>query len=174
VFALTRKLLDKSIGIWLVTQIFGVANTPSCLKNFATGSVNGALWTIFTEIQLYIVLGMTYKFLKKLSIKKWLVLLSAFAAINVLAGFTVKFAAAKIIERIFLPYAIWFFIGTFCYVYKEKMLPFLTKCFFPLTACYTVLRLLPISIPGYYADIAVGILCPLIVIGGVTYCRRFV
>ena len=46
------KLLDKSIIIWLVTQIFGIANTPSCLNNFATGSINGALWTIFTEMQL--------------------------------------------------------------------------------------------------------------------------
>ena len=44
------KLLDKSIIIWLVTQIFGIANTPSCLNNFATGSINGALWTIFTEM----------------------------------------------------------------------------------------------------------------------------
>lgn len=52
-----HQLLDKSIIVWLVTQIFGIANTPSCLKSFATGSINGALWTVFTEIQLYFVLG---------------------------------------------------------------------------------------------------------------------
>ena len=50
---LAYKFLNKSILVWLGTQIFGIAYTPSCLKNFATGSVNGALWTIFTELQLY-------------------------------------------------------------------------------------------------------------------------
>ena len=28
------------------------ANTPSTLKEFATESINGALWIVFTEVQL--------------------------------------------------------------------------------------------------------------------------
>ena len=56
---LVPYLLDKSIIVWLFTQIFGIANTPACLNDFATGSINGALWTIFTEVQLYFVLGFT-------------------------------------------------------------------------------------------------------------------
>lgn len=40
---LAFKSLDKSIFVWLGTQVFGIAYTPDCLKNFATGSVNGAL-----------------------------------------------------------------------------------------------------------------------------------
>ena len=62
--------MDKSIFIWLLTQIFGIAYTPSCLKDFATGSVNGALWTIFTELQLYIILGIVYNWIKKFDKKK--------------------------------------------------------------------------------------------------------
>ena len=84
---LAYKLLDKSILIWLGTQVFGIAYTPSCLKNFATGSVNGALWTIFTELQLYIVLGIVYNSIKEFDTKKWIGLLGFFAVCNVLADF---------------------------------------------------------------------------------------
>lgn len=66
---LAYKLLDKSIFVWLGMQIFGIAYTPSCLKDFATGSVNGALWTIFTELQLYIALGIVYNWIKKFETK---------------------------------------------------------------------------------------------------------
>ena len=132
---LAYKLLDKSIFIWLLTQIFGIAYTPSCLKDFATGSVNGALWTIFTELQLYIILGIVYNWIKKFDKKKWIVLLGFLAACNVLADFVSSSsdgAIAKIIERFFLTYALWFFIGVFCYVKRERMISLLKKMVVPL------------------------------------------
>lgn len=169
VIILASELLDKSIIVWLVTQIFGIANTPSCLENFATGSINGALWTIFTELQLYIVFDFTYKFLKKLSTVKWILWLVVLGACNVIFDFladSIDGGIAKIIERFFLTYAIWFFIGVFCYVKREKMIPILQKVTILLLAVYIVFRLLPIDVPGYYADIATGILLPFIVVGG--------
>lgn len=63
---IASEYLDGSILLWLATQIIGIANTPSCLDGFATGSVNGALWTIFVEIQLYLLICFGYDFLKKL------------------------------------------------------------------------------------------------------------
>lgn len=168
---LAYRLLDKSIIVWLVTQIFGISNTPSCLTNFATGSINGALWTIFTEMQLYIVLGLTYNWLKKLSTNRWLTLLAFLSACNIGTDFvvtTVGGAIAKIIERFFLTYALWFFIGVFCYVKREQLMPALKKIIPVLLIAYVFSYLLPIEIPGYYVNIAVGILLPLIVIGG--YC----
>lgn len=166
---LAYKLWDKSILIWLGTQVFGIAYTPSCLKDFATGSVNGALWTIFTELQLYIVLGIVYNWIKEFDTKKWIGLLGFFAMCNVLADFISNNsggAVAKIIERFFLTYALWFFIGVFCYVKRECMVPLLKKMLIPLLILYAICKLLPINIPGYYANIAIGILLPLIVIGG--------
>ena len=77
------NLLDKSIIVWLGTQVFGVANTPSCLANFATGSVNGSLWTIFTEIQLYVVICFLNGFLKKMNNVQWGIALSVSAVVNV-------------------------------------------------------------------------------------------
>lgn len=177
VIILASELLDRSIIIWLITQIFGIANTPSCLSNFATGSVNGALWTIFTELQLYIVLGFIYIILKKMNTTKWIVFLAFLAMCNLFFDFVADNTGggvAKIIERFFLTYAIWFFIGVFCYVKREKLIPVLHKITLPLLAVYIVFRLLPIDFPGYYADIATGILLPFIVIGGGIASRRYV
>ncbi len=173
---LAYELLDKSIITWLITQIFGIANTPSCLKSFATGSINGALWTIFTEMQLYVVLGFTYKWLKKLSTKKWVALLIALAICNIGADFAATSfggGIAKIIERVFLTYALWFFIGVFCYIKHEQLIPILKKIVPAMLIAYLVCYLLPINIPGYYSNIAVGILLPFIVIGGGTAYQRF-
>lgn len=178
---LAYDLLDKSILVWLAMQIFGIAYTPSCLETFATGSVNGALWTIFTELQLYIILGIIYNWIKKFDIKKWIGLLGILAICNVLADFVSDNsggAIAKIIERFSLTYALWFFIGVFCYVKKERMVPLLKKLVIPLLLVYIIFKLSSISIPGYYSNIAIGVLCPLIVIGGVqlaedSYTLRF-
>lgn len=169
VCVLAYELLDKSIIVWIVTQIFGIANTPSCLNSFATGSINGALWTIFTEMQLYIVLGLGYDWLKKLTTKKWLVFLVFLSACNIGADYvatTVGGGIAKIIERLFLTYALWFFIGVFCYIKREQLIPALKKIIPVLLIVYVFCKCLPIDIPGYYADISVGILLPFIVIAG--------
>ena len=175
VCVLAYELLDKSIIVWLVTQIFGIANTPSCLNSFATGSINGALWTIFTEMQLYIVLGFAYNWLKRLTTKEWIVLLAFLSACNIGADFVATIVGggiAKIIERLFLTYAIWFFIGVFCYVKREQLIPSLKKFTPVYLIVYVFCKYLPIDIPGYYANISVGILLPLIVIGGGIACRR--
>ena len=166
---LAYKLLDKSIFVWLGTQIFGIAYTPSCLKDFATGSVNGALWTIFTELQFYIALGIVYNWIKKFETKKWVVLLLLLAICNLVADFVASnfgSAVGKIIERFFLTYALWFFIGVFCYVKKDRMIPLLKKWVIPLVLLYVLCKLLPLKIPGYYSNIAIGVPLPLIV-GGV-------
>lgn len=164
-----REMLDDSFILWIFTQIFGIANTPKCLLAFGTGSVNGALWTIYIEIQLYIVLAFSYCFLKKLSMKTWMVVLFMLALINVgvyyLAVNNVGMMS-KLIERSFFPYALWFFIGAFCYLKREMVIPWLKKLLPLLLIAYILIRYSGISIPGYYANIGIGILCPLLVIGG--------
>lgn len=168
VLILANGLLDKSILIWLATQIFGIANTPSCLNHFATGSINGALWTIFTEVQLYIVLGASYRWLKKLSTKKWIVLLIFLLFSNLAADFiseNLGGTSAKMIERFFLTYAIWFFIGVFCYLKREQLIPILKKVFPFFLICYAVAAIVRDKIPGYYDNIVISILLPLIVCG---------
>lgn len=169
---LVPELLDKGMLIWLFTQIFGISNTPSCLKTFATGSINGALWTIFTEVQLYILLGLTYRFLKKMKSRYWIILLVILAGINLICAVSAEKAGsigAKIIERLFLPYALWFFIGVFCYQRRDKLLPVLKKVFWPMLILYIVVNSISTEIPGYYTNIVIGIFLPFLVIGG-GYC----
>lgn len=165
---LAGEKLDRSIFIWLGTQILGIANTPSCLKNFATGSVNGALWTIFVEVQLYLLLCWGYSSLKKIRWYHWGVLLFIFSGLNIFCDYAAKEfgnLAAKLIERSFVPYAIWFLIGAFCYRYKENMIVYL-KCFtLPLFVLYIFVSSYRAEQPGYYAGIGISVLCPFLVIG---------
>lgn len=169
---LVPELLDKGMIVWVITQVFGIANTPACLKEFATGSINGALWTVFTEVQLYILLGLAYRFLKKMKSAGWIAFLVVLAGINLLCetvSENVGGITAKLIERSFFPYALWFFIGVFCYRKRERMLPVLQKAFLPILILYIVINRMFAAIPGYYANIVIGIFLPLLVIGG-GYC----
>lgn len=169
---LVPDLLDGGIIVWLVTQFVGIAITPACLKPFATGSINGALWTVFTEIQLYIVLGFIYWYLKKWKNASWMVFLLFLAITNLacaaIAEHTGGFVA-KLVERIFCPYALWFFIGVFCYQKRQSVLPVLKRAFLPVLLAYLIFCQIPVEIPGYYTNIVTGIVLPLLVIGG-GYC----
>lgn len=166
---LVPERLDRSMLLWLATQVFGIANTPDCLRTFATGSINGVLWTVFTEVQLYIVLGVVYPFLQKRKCGFWAMLLAALAAFNLVCGKLTQGTegvAAKLIERSVLPYAIWFFIGVFCYVKRERMQPILKKAFIPLLLVYLFTGGLTERLPGYYTNIAASVCLPFLVIGG--------
>lgn len=169
VSVLVPERLDRSMIVWLATQIFGIANTPACLKTFATGSINGVLWTVFTEVQLYFVLGIAYPFLQKRKNGFWTVLLTALAVLNLVCGMLAQEAggiAAKLIERSMLPYALWFFIGVFCYLRRQRMLPLLKKAFVPLLVLYFLSGSLIGELPGYYTNIVTSVFLPFIVIGG--------
>lgn len=169
VCVLVPDRLDRSMIVWLATQIIGIANTPACLKTFATGSINGVLWTVFTEVQLYFLLGAAYCFLQKRKSGSWTVLLAALAALNLTCGKLAQGAdgiAAKLIERSFLPYALWFFIGVFCYQKRQRMLPLLKKAFVPLLLVYFISGRLIGELPGYYTNIVTSVCLPFIVISG--------
>ena len=167
-FLLGQNLMDKSILLWICTQIVGIANTPSALKDFATGSINGALWTVFAQIQLYVVLAFTYRRLKKMTSVGWGILgfilllcnLGAYCLQNI--GHDI---ISKIIERLFLPYALWFFIGVFLYIHREVWIPRLKKIVWPLLILFVLYKRSYIQIIGYYTDIITSICLPFITIG---------
>lgn len=166
---LVPERLDRSILLWLVTQIFGIANTPGCLRTFATGSINGVLWTVFTEVQLYIILGVIYPFLQKRKYGFWAVLLAVLTAFNLVCWKLTQGTegiVAKLIERSVLPYSIWFFIGVFCYVKRKRALPILKKAFVPLLLAYLIAGGLTERLPGYYTNVAASVCLPFLVIGG--------
>lgn len=169
---LVPKQIDHSIIVWLVMQFFGISNTPACLKTLPTGSVNGALWTVFTEVQLYLVLGFIYPFLKRMKNSHWAVFLSVLAGLNLVcwsASRDVGGIVAKVIERLFVPYALWFFIGVFCFQRRQKVIPVLKKAFWPLFLIYLIIGATNMQIPGYYTNIVTSVIIPFLAIGG-AYC----
>lgn len=168
IIILAKEKLEASILVWLCTQVVGIANTPSCLKEFATGSVNGALWTIFTEVQLYIVLGITYPWLKKLKKNGWTILLLVSVGLNLICKYITEHMGStvdKIVERLFLPYLLWFLIGVFCYRNREWIVPVLKKYVWILVLIFGINQGFHICSYGYYEDIVTGITLPFIVIG---------
>lgn len=165
---IAREYLDGSILVWTGAQVFGIAYTPSCLDGFATGSVNGALWTIFVEVQLYLIICFGYQFLKKLKKWQWGLFLLVFAGLNLLCAFISSICGgivSKLIERSCVPYAIWFMIGVFCYQYKEKVIQWLKYLLLPMLIVYSFVRPHGMEHMGYYIGIGISILCPFIVIG---------
>lgn len=159
---------DKSIFVWTITQFFGIANTPSCLKDFATGSVNGALWTIFVELQCYLLILVAYRFLQKLSLRGWCILLMLCAFVNLLAGRLAPILPSfmqKLLERTLFPYVIWFLIGVFCYTKRTILLPLLKKYCPLLFVIYLLLYMTDLLHYGYYCSILISLLCPFITIG---------
>lgn len=168
---LVPERLDRSMVIWGISQIVGLANTPDCLAGFATGSVNGALWTVCVEIQLYLVLGIGYKIFRNLKNWQWYILLIGCAFTNVAFDFVIRSTEGimpKVIERMFLPYLLWFMIGVFCFLKKEWFYKHRWKVI-QLLCVYFIFYLLPVEIPGYYQNVVIGVLCPFIVVMG-GYC----
>lgn len=165
---IAKEYLDRSILLWIGTQIIGIANTPSCLDGFATGSVNGALWTILVEVQLYLIICFGYHKLKKMKMFQWSIFLAALAGMNLLCDYVSSAGSgvvSKLIERSFFPYAFWFMAGVFCYQHRSKIIGYLRCLVIPLLVLYWYIRPYGMEQPGYYVGIGVSILCPFIVIG---------
>ncbi|GAB4031200.1 acyltransferase family protein [Spirosoma jeollabukense] len=59
------NFINKSAPVWLISQMAGLIYTPGFLADFGFGSYNGSLWTIFIELQFYIVLPIAYLVMSK-------------------------------------------------------------------------------------------------------------
>lgn len=163
-------LQPLSLIKWGGAQLCFLGYTPAYLKSFATGSVNGVLWTIPVEIQFYILMALLNKKIKKMSDVQWLVTLVCLGVINMFWGqiklLNLPSAVNEMLGRVCLPYALWFAIGVFCYEKRQKVIPILRKYIYVLIIVFIVLlNLIHTTTPGYYLPIYQGILIPFITIG---------
>ena len=127
-----RERLDVGMVPWLLTQIVGFANTPSCLRSYATGSVNGALWMIFVLLQMYALMAVLYPRMERWGSRAWAAAIALCAAGNVLSGWLEQrlgagTAGARMLERTFIPYLLWYLVGALCYVRRERTVPAFRK-----------------------------------------------
>ncbi len=148
---------EKGFWIWIAVQAAGLAYTPGCLKDFATGSANGAFWSISVLIQFYLAAGLFLPALKKLRAKGWGILLFASALINLVCGMITSrpsgAAMSKILERTLIPYAFYFLCGICICEYRESVLPLLKKGLPLLILVYIPYRLFSPFRAGYYTDL---------------------
>ena len=166
IIILAYDKLDKSFALWLGTQLFGIANTPSCLKGFATGSVNGPLWTVFVQIQIYVVIALTYKWLQKMSKVGWgiIILLSIVAngLCEYIANAFDESIVSKLIERSVVPYFLWAILGAFIFRYIDMIIPVLKRTWWILLVILLIFGRLTylketVATYGYYTSILIGI-----------------
>ena len=61
-FTIVPDYFDISVVRWGFIQGIGFAYTPSCMKGFATGSINGPLWFVTVLLQLYVMV-FVFKFI---------------------------------------------------------------------------------------------------------------
>ncbi len=160
---LAKDRLDKGFIVWIGTQVLGLAYTPGCLKDFASGSANGVLWTVAVLLQLYVVIRVFYRQLRKMETWQWLILIAALEAVNLLCykvtGGNAVGAAGKIIERLCIPYIVWFAVGAMLY-YKGKKILTRKGAAVMFGVCLGV-RILAILLkfpdPGYYSGCIKGL-----------------
>ena len=159
---------DSSMFKWLLVQGVGFANTPDCLKNFATGSLNGAMWFFTVIIQLYVVIAIVKKLAKGSSSKAlWISVTAIFGVINLLSGIfasQLSEGIQKLLERLFIPYAFWFFVGVLfqtCRLYEKENIRVIC---ISLLIAQIILNVLPESGLGYYTDFFRGTVTSLLTI----------
>ena len=174
VIILSEKAINvKQLIIWLITQVFGIANTPDFFKSIATGSVNGPLWTIGVQIQFYIIFSLSYKYISKLKAIGWSIIFAVSLMANIVCLVITTNVGAdgvigKLIERSFVPYLFFAIIGAFVYRYFEHVVPVLTKIWPVFLAAIIVISHKNLPDYGYYSGI-ITVICTSLFFLGIGY-----
>lgn len=113
-------------AMWTFLQGFALQYTPSFAEGFGSGTFNGALWALFTEIQFYLIVPVFYRVMRKKGIKCWITVGILLLTIQVLGTQLTKEmdsrALSLIWKRCILSQSNYFFIGSFLYVYRDSLL----------------------------------------------------
>lgn len=119
------------LGVFTLTQgSFLQFWTPDFLRGYGCGTPNGALWTICTTVQFYVVCPLVYRWLHGKKPWLWLTGLGAMIAANVLSPLLSRVLPTilyKLVMQTLLPYGWLFFLGCFLSEFSERLLPWLKK-----------------------------------------------
>lgn len=175
VLALGVSIIKPSLLVWILVQGLGISFTPGVIESFGTGSFNGTLWTVFIQVQFYIIIAFGWKIIREKFTKKlWLLVIFPIAIVmNIMSGFLSGRSAMLdlAIERSIVPYLLWFFIGVFGYCYRDEIVDALRKMFLPMVVIYAISMFIYLRVPeswfsklwecGYYSGALRSIICGL-------------
>lgn len=150
--------------------------TGGWLRGYGAGAPNGALWTISTEVQFYILLVLSAGFMKKWSLKIWIAVITAFAALSIAleqigGGQILPPLVNKLLMVSVFPFLYIFLFGAMCYWHRDRLIPLFQKYCIPLCIIYTLWNILPDSLTAgmegirYNAGTTVLLMMTLISIG---------
>lgn len=143
----------KEFLIYVGTQFsFFQFYTGDWLRKYGVSTPNGALWTISTEIQFYIVILLIAGYCKKWTMKQWVSLVSLSAVAALILGHCEKMLPGiidKLLKVSIIPFIYIFLFGMMCFYYKNKIVPYLADKWFPISMIYVVWSLLPSQIADF-------------------------
>lgn len=152
-------------GKWAAAQLTVFQfYTPPDLKAYGIGNPNGVLWTIPIEMGMYVLIMLTFRRLKRVGVRGWLLLLAVLAGVNVLCGFVgprLPLLLWKLLFVSIFPYMYMFYIGVFVYVFRAEFIPLLSRFFWPfllLFAAWQTANALWLHLNcGLYGNIVSGV-----------------
>lgn len=153
----------KDFLLWIISTLTAFHIKPDYLGNYACGSTNGSMWSVFVILEFYLFIVCFYKIIKNMSKISCIFMILTSVILNVWCGFYCRenpySKVSKIISRSLIPYLYFFLIGVAIYKYKDKLLPFLSRYWYMILSLYVVLQvgLMNLYIPiGYYTNPFVG------------------
>lgn len=163
VLLLTAGVKLSSLILWALTQIIGLAWTPPALKGYATGSVNGALWTVFVQLQIYCLIALFWKRLKSLRFFSWLGVIAACICCNLMMNLPALQnlaggRAESLLSRTAIPYLTWAMVGVLLYRYIDFVIHHAAELFLTSAGIWGVWHIFYFYDPGYYTGAVTGCL----------------
>lgn len=127
-YGMADSVIDNIIYFFTQLTIFQFY-TGDWLREYGVGTPNGALWTISVTIQFYLSALVLYRVSKKWSLKDWVILLVSSIIIAIFCSNLIFLPTTvyKLIIVSIVPYYYIFVIGIICYIYKDKIIPFIRK-----------------------------------------------
>lgn len=161
----------KSAAIWTIAQGFALQYTPGFAEGFGSGTFNGALWALFTELQFYIILPLFYKIMKNKKMRTWIFVGVALLLINILGERVVNSFDSRALyliwRRFLLSKVMYFYIGSFLCVFRNQILPKIINWFPTLLLVYVCSNVLNAFVGiGLFYYILIYCLFPFVLIAG--------
>lgn len=136
--------------------------TPESLRDYGCGTPNGALWTICSLIQFYLLAWLIYKLLHNKSCKIWIPSIVSLTAVSLLADIILPKAAPLMIRKLYsqtvIPY-LWLFVVGMCIArFKDTLLPIIKHYWWAFIIISAAAHFSGIDISAHYTVFGNGLM----------------